>query len=283
MKTSREYFNYLLKNYPNLEKSDAYSILETVLEKSYAELVLNFDYVLKPEEKDKMKKAMDKLDEGYPLPYITKRKFFYKNDFYVNEDVLIPRNDTQVIVDEAVKFINDEYENNTAVVYDVCSGSGAIGLSIKYERTDTDVYLSDISKEAMEVARENEVLLDLKDVHLLVGNFLKPFKKLPKANIIVCNPPYIDPNDPDVEDSVKKYEPHIALFAKDNGLYFYEQMAKSYHRYVDDKKKWVLLMEIGYKQKDAIEAIFQKTLKKNNKINFVKDLKGNYRVLKITN
>lgn len=285
MKTTRDYFNYLIKTYPKLAKSDVYEILEEILKRSYVEIVTDFDYSLTDEQKQKMNKAMEQLNTDYPLPYITKRKAFYHSNFYVNEDVLIPRADSEVLVEQALNFINEYYLKTKAVVYDICTGSGCVGLSIKRERSNIDLYLSDISTPAIRVASENALLLSAQNVNFLTGDFLKPFKNktIPRANLITCNPPYIAIGDSDVDDSVEQYEPHLALYAKDNGLYYYEQMAKNFYKLIDTNNKFMILMEFGYTQKDDIESIFNKNIKKGTKIEFVKDNSDNWRVIKIFN
>ncbi|ATG97763.1 peptide chain release factor N(5)-glutamine methyltransferase [Mesoplasma lactucae] len=287
MKTIRDYFQFVNQNFENrLTKSDVYELLEQTLKRSYADIVLNMDDKLKAEEIQKLDDAISLLKTDYPLAYITKRQYFYKNYFYVNSDVLIPRTETELMVENSFNFIQENYLDKDLVCYDICTGSGVVGLSLKNLDNQIDLYLSDISSKALLVAKENSVLLHEDNVKFIQGDFLNPFlkdQKIPRANLITINPPYIDINDPFVEESVRKYEPHLALFADDNGLIFYEKVAKNYEKLVNLKEKWMIMMEFGWKQKEQIEAIFKQNIKENIKIDFIKDNSNNWRFVKIHN
>lgn len=269
-----------------LAKSDVYELLEVILKRSYAEIVLGMDDVLTSEEIQTFNQVVSQLKTGYPVAYITRRKFFYKDYFYVNQNVLIPREETSLMVEIGLDFLKTNYLNHQAIYYDFCTGSGNVGLSIQKYFPNLMSYLTDNSFEALEVAQSNQIGLNLTDVNFIHGDFLSPLlnqKKFLKANLITVNPPYIDSNDPWIAENVEKYEPHNALFAPNQGLFFYQAMAEHYYEIVDKTQKFLIIMEFGANQKAEIEAIFTKKVQNDTKINFIQDTNNHYRFITISN
>ena len=269
-----------------LAKSDVYELLQIILKRSYAEIVLGVDDFLTASEVATFNQVVTQLKTSYPVAYLTQRKFFYQDYFYVNQNVLIPREETTLMTEIGLDFLKTNYANNEAIYYDLCTGSGNVGLSMQKYFPNLITYLTDNSPQALEVARINQNRLHLKAVNFVHGDFLSPFltqKKFQKANLITVNPPYIDLADLSIEASVKKYEPHNALFAPNQGLFFYQVMAQHYHKIVDKTQKFLIIMEFGMNQKAEIEAIFTKKVQNDTKINFIKDANNHYRFITISN
>lgn len=214
---------------------------------------------------------IEKLTKGVPLQHITHRQEFMKMDFFVDENVLIPRPDTEILVEEVIK-IAQKY--NPPRILDLCTGSGAIAISLKKFVPNADITAVDISEKALEIAQKNAKKLETKI------NFLKSdlFDKLDnkKFDIIVSNPPYI------MKDEIKKLseevqkEPKIALDGGEDGLDFYRIITEQAINYL--KTGSFLCFEIGYNQKsDVIKIIEDEQNYKN--IYCKKDLYGNDRII----
>lgn len=174
-----------------------------------------------PSTTNSFSKFLDELKNGKPLEYISNRAYFYKSYFFVNEKVLIPRNETEILVELAVQYIQQNFNNKPCRILDVCTGSGAIGLSVLRDcNTKIELVLSDLSKEALVVAKRNYFLMEFlfskdTEVKLIESDRLKEIEG--KFDIILSNPPYIkETSDRDlVHGQVKKHEPSMALFLPD--------------------------------------------------------------------
>ena len=214
---------------------------------------------------------IEKLTKGIPLQHITHRQEFMKMDFFVDENVLIPRPDTEILVEEVIK-IAQKY--NSPRILDLCTGSGAIAISLKKFVPNADITAVDISEKALEIAQKNAKKLETKI------NFLKSdlFDKLDnkKFDIIVSNPPYIRKDEiKKLSEEVQK-EPKIALDGGEDGLDFYRIIAEQAINYL--KTGSFLCFEIGYNQKsDVIKIIEDEQNYKN--IYCKKDLYGNDRII----
>lgn len=230
---------------------------------------------LKKYYKGNINDAIKLLEEKKPVQYIVGNVDFYGYTLDVNEDVLIPRRETEELVEEVIKrskcFLNP-------VIIDVGTGSGAIAISLSKE-LGLKVYASDISEKALKVAKKNvEKTKSL--VTLYKGNMLRPYiDKNLKVDIIVSNPPYIK-EDEEIQDIVKNNEPHIALYAKNNGLEFYEKILKDAHKILKDK--FLIAFEIGCTQANDIELLAKKYLK-NVKVETKKDLSDKNRFVFVYN
>ena len=218
---------------------------------------------------DSIKRALN--DE--PVQYITGVQHFYGRIFNVTRDTLIPRNETE----ELVELVLNRTKGGT--VADIGTGTGAIGISLKLENDAFKVYLTDVSKDALKVAKHNKEKLDA-DVEILHGDLFEPIvNRNIKVDVLVSNPPYIDYSElDDMSDSVKKFEPKLALFAKENGLYFYRKMIKSLDGVLNDGGK--VFFEIGWKEKDDVIALVDKYWPKSKR-EVIKDINENDRILYI--
>ncbi len=194
--------------------------------------------------------ALDRYKQGEPVQYIKGVENFFGRDFVVNEHVLIPRYETEELVEQILYRIDDYFaESNEIDVCDIGTGSGAIAISLKCEEPRIDMKASDISVEAIEVAQKNADRLDAK-VTFYVGDMVKPFiEHQDKVDILVSNPPYI-PVEQKIELVVKDHEPHVALFGGKDGLYFYRRIFEDAPAILKDKA--ILAFEIGYDQKEQL-------------------------------
>ena len=216
----------------------------------------------------------DKLLKQYPIQYLIGYVNFYGYKICVNENVLIPRYETEFLVEKTINYAKKIF-NKRIDILDIGTGSGAISIALS-KNIDSNITACDISKKALDVAKKNAKLnnVDIKFVESdlfnnIVGNF----------DIIISNPPYIA-YDEEIMDSVKKYEPHEALFASDNGLYFYKEIIKKAKNYLN--KKFIMAFEIGYTQtKDIVD--YAKEYFSESKIIVEKDLSNKDRYLFIIN
>lgn len=214
---------------------------------------------------------IEKLTKGVPLQHITHRQEFMKMDFFVDENVLIPRPDTEILVEEVIK-IAQKY--NSPRILDLCTGSGAIAISLKKFVPNADITAVDISEKALEIAQRNAKKLETKI------NFLKSdlFDKLDnkKFDIIVSNPPYIRKDEiKKLSEEVQK-EPKIALDGGEDGLDFYRIITEQAINYL--KTGSFLCFEIGYNQKNDVIKIIE--VDQNYKNTYCKkDLYGNDRII----
>ena len=236
-------------------------ILEKLLKKDKVWLFLN-DSLEVPEEYFKIKK---KLETGYPIEYLFEEAWFYGDRFYIKEGVLIPRDDTEVVVERAIKAINEKckVKNEKCKIIDCCTGSGVIAIEIA-KHTDAKVTATDLSDIALGVAEKNA------KEHNVEIKFKKCDLFNEKADLLVANPPYVEtswqkPND---------YEPDLAFFAGEDGL---ETVRKIIKKSVDLEIKNVIL-EIGYNQKEILSNLLNKF---NCKYNFFNDLGGRVRGVEI--
>jgi release factor glutamine methyltransferase len=229
---------------------------------------------LKKYYKGNIEDALKRLKNGEPVQYIVGNVDFYKSNFIVNKNVLIPRFETEELVLNTINFIN-EYFNKQVKVLDIGTGSGAIAVSIKKE-IDSIVFATDISKEALEVAKENAKRNNV-NINFVNTNIYDGINE--KFDVIISNPPYIR-HDEEIDEIVKNNEPHIALYADNNGLYFYEEILKNIKRIINDK--YLIAFEIGKNQGEAINELKDKYLPESNII-LKKDLEGRDRMIFIHN
>lgn len=220
------------------------------------DLYMEYEKEINTELYENFKIGIERMLQDEPMQYILGYEWFYGYQFSVNQDVLIPRPETEELVanvlariDERKEEMNEMAKQNQMILVDVGCGSGAIGISLKLEEPSLRVLASDISEEAIAVAKQNASKLNA-NVSFLVGSMLEPLVDAGiKVDVIVCNPPYI-PVEETIEATVKDFEPNVALFGGNDGLYFY--------RMVFDRCREVLnpggfmAFEIGYDQKDAL-------------------------------
>lgn len=218
------------------------------------------------------------MEQGSPLGYVLGYEWFYGYPFIVNEHVLIPRPETEELVALVLRLFDEHFMDKDRVeVFDIGTGSGAIGISLSLEEKKMHVIASDISKEALEVAAQNNEKLN-GTVEFLQGSMLEPFiQAQKKCHMLVCNPPYI-PTFEKMEASVIDYEPHIALFGGDDGLKFYRDIFE--HAQQVCHPQAVLAFEMGYDQGERLSSLARQYFPEA-KIEVHKDISGKDRMLSI--
>lgn len=254
-----------------LHKDQVKLILGDVLGYNPLELYNYLEETVTEEKTSKFQEIIEAIKKKIPIQYALGKTCFYGYDFKVNKNVLIPRFETEELVENTIKYI-DKYFNKNAKIIDLGCGSGAIGITLKKEREDCDVTLLDISEQALEVAKENSKNLNAK-VTFLKGDMLEGVTDT--FDIIISNPPYIKEEET-IEEIVKNNEPHLALYAKDNGLYYYDKILKKAKEHLNDK--FMIAFEIGYEQKEEITKLVHKYLEETS-ILCKKDLQGRDRML----
>ncbi len=207
-----------------------------------------------------------------PIYYIIGHAPFYGYEFKVNENVLIPRFETEELVENVLMCYDEYFKGKPIKAADIATGSGCIGITLKLEQNNMDVTITDISKEALDVARENATTLGA-DVKILQGDMVQPVMDQ-RFDLIVSNPPYIPENE-EVQKIVKDNEPNIALFGGSDGLKFYRIIMRDAAKILNDDA--ILAFEHGYDKKDAMIELAKEYFP-NAKIKSLKDLEGKDRM-----
>ena len=232
------------------EESLARFLLMYMLDESPQLFSNSFSEQLSQENEEKYFSLIEKhIKEDVPLSHLVGFEYFYDRKFKVTKDVLSPRMETEELIYRVVEYVKSTKKNNLKIL-DLCTGSGIIAITLKKELSQfsIDVVASDISEEAIKVAKENA------HVHDATIKFIQSdiFDNIAdKFDIIVSNPPYIDRKDEvTMQDNVLKYDPHLALFAEEEGMYFYRKIIEQANDYLNENG--VIFFEIGYDQKDKI-------------------------------
>ena len=208
------------------------------------------EYLKKYLPSDKLEEGIKLLNEGIPVQYIVGSVEFYNSIIKVDNRVLIPRFETELLVENLIKYIRLNF-NNKINILDMCTGSGCIAISLKKE-IDCNMDAVDISNDALNVAKDNMVSNNV-NINFILSDLFANVKN--KYDVIVSNPPYIS-YDEEIDEIVKNNEPIISLFASDNGLYFYEEILKNIKSYLNDK--YIIAFEIGMNQGNDIKNIIDK-------------------------
>ena len=235
----------LLLGNKKIHKDQTKLILSTLLNLNYLELSLHLKDEVTDEIIDKFNKCINNIKDGKPIQYALNNVNFYGLDFYVDERVLIPRFETEELVYNTNKYIKKYFSNNIKVL-DLCSGSGCIGLTLKHLNNNLSVTLSDLSPYALEVCDINKRSFNL-DVNIIESDLFNNIND--KFDVIISNPPYVSEKD-EIEDIVKNNEPSQALYAKNDGLEFYDRILQDCEKYLNDK--YLIAFEIGDKEKDRV-------------------------------
>ncbi len=247
-------------------------LMQYVLKIDRNKLIINKNDNVDINKENEYKEYIEKIIKGKPVQYITNNQEFMKLNFYVDENVLIPQPDTEILVEEVIKSI-DIMEN--IEILDMCTGSGCIGISLAKNIKNTKVTLVDISKEAIEIAKKNAIQNGVENkVTFIQSDMFENVKG--KFDIIVSNPPYIKTDIIQTLDKQVQNEPHIALDGGEDGLDFYKMLINEAHKYL--KKGGKIFLEIGYDQKQKVESLAKQS-KHYKKIETIKDLSQNDRVI----
>jgi release factor glutamine methyltransferase len=238
-------------------------ILEKIFDREKSWLYLNEDLEV-PKE---FFEIYEKIKNGYPIEYIFEEVWFYGDRFYVKEGVLIPRDDTEIVVEKAIELIK---EINAKKVVDCCTGSGVIAIEIA-KHTGAEIIATDVSEVALEVARKNIMLNKMTDkIKLLKCDLIKCENGTIKGEVLVSNPPYVENS----WEKPNKYEPDIAFYGGEDGLDIIKKLINT----AKEEGYKAAVIEIGYNQKEKLEKFINEKAKKAE---FFKDLAGNERGVKI--
>ena len=211
-------------------------------------LFLNKEEALDEKIENELKIINDKINEGYPLQYAIGKWNFYGLDLLVDKRALIPRYETEILVD---LIINDN--SNNKKILDIGTGSGAISLALSKNLKDSKIIGVDISKNAIDLANENKIKLNINNVEFKESDIFSNIDE--KFDIIVSNPPYINKEDFEKLDKKLYYEPQNALYGGEHGLYFYKKIIKNAKNFLNKNGK--IYLEIGYDQKDSISNLLE--------------------------
>lgn len=270
--------NNILKEY-NIEDSSLKSrmLLKSILNKSKEYLLIHYDEEINEKFSNLFFKNIERLKNHEPIQYIINYQEFMGFDFYVDKNVLIPRADTENLVEEVLYIFDRIYKekNKEIKVLDLCTGSGAIAVSLaKLLKKRIQIYASDVSEKALKVAEKNSIKNDV-SIIFLKSNLLSDISEDYKFDIIVSNPPYIETETIKTLSEEVKNEPVIALDGGEDGLDFYRTIIKDAKKYLTEDG--FLAFEIGYNQKKSVEKIFSENQYRN--IYSKKDLAGNDRIV----
>ena len=260
-KTSSDHAKMLLSSYLDVNPLELLTILDKEVDSDIEKLY---------------KSSLEALKENKPIQYVIGNVNFYGLKFIVNKNVLIPRFETEELVEQVVEYTKDLNKDKIKIL-DLGCGSGAIGLTLKSILKDSEVSLTDISKDALEVAKLNANNLNL-DVTFIESDWFSNVK-LEQYDIIVSNPPYIR-TDEEIEEIVKNNEPSLALYGGVDGLDCYRKILANIKPYLNNK--FLIAFEIGESQKEEIYDIVNKYLK-DIEITCKKDLYGRNRMIFVRN
>lgn len=228
----------LLQHYLNVSRSKFFTMMQDPIQDM---TLANFEAAI-----------LEHVEAGIPVQHLTGYEMFYGRKFHVDKRVLIPRPETEELVQHVIQMASRE----PITIVDVGTGSGVIAITLALELAHASVYATDISKEALSVAKYNAEQLQAK-VTFLEGDFLQPFiDENLKADVIVSNPPYIAKADePFLSDTVRNFDPKLALFANDNGLAAYSKIIEQSQQATESNAR--LAFEIGYTQGDTVSLLIK--------------------------
>lgn len=241
-----------------------------------AELYLKMDEEVDPAVLKEYNEDLERYLKGEPVQYIKGKEYFFSREFFVNEDVLIPRYETEELVEQTLYRMDDYFKDYKQIdLCDVGTGSGAIAISLDLEEPKTHAVATDISEKALAVAQKNNDALGA-HVTFYQGDMLAPLiDRGIKVDVFISNPPYI-PQEQKIDPMVKDNEPHVALFGGDDGLYFYRKIFKDVHKVLKDRA--LLGFEMGFDQRELMEeAIHEYFGDEPHEI--IKDMNGKDRML----
>ncbi|HZK43036.1 MAG TPA: peptide chain release factor N(5)-glutamine methyltransferase [Syntrophomonadaceae bacterium] len=253
---------------PRLE---AEILLARVLNRDRVYLYANFDLPVNQQERELFRAFIKRRVQGEPAAYIVGHKEFMSLNFKVTPDVLIPRSDTEVLVESVVAIVN---RDDNLRICDVGTGSGAIAVSLAHYLPNAIVYATDISPEALGIAQENATN-NLVDIKFFLGDLLKPLENEKKFDILTANLPYVSPEEfKDLDKSLRDFEPVLALLADGDGLDLYRRLIPQVYDLLTNGG--YVFFEIGYKQGQFVHEMVDTF----TEVEIIKDLGGRDRVIK---
>lgn len=258
---------------------DVELLLSYVLDLERVQIYLKYEQPLSESEVQKCRDVIKRRAEGEPVAYITGEKGFYGEMFSVGKGVLIPRPETELIVEQALDFIKTQ-KITAPKVLDLGAGSGCIGFSILKNHDAATLVSIEKSEEAYKflVLNQNKLMLTERS-RLLLKDVLSADLLNEKFDIIVANPPYVDKNDAMIEANVKKYEPHAALFSEKEGCSAIFDWSAKYRESLN--KPGLMIFEMGFQQGDRMVSYFE-NFKQFSEVKIIKDLSKLDRIIKST-
>lgn len=273
--TIKEALNYSIDKLKQENVEEPFSktkiVIANTLNVNKEYLIINENEILNNEQIDRIKSSIDKLIQGIPLQYITNLQEFMGLDFYVDENVLIPQPDTEILVEEAICILKNIEKPK---ILDLCTGSGAIAISIAKNINAKTITASDISNKALNVAKVNCKKNNVDNIKLIESDLFENITE--RFDIIVSNPPYIESNVIKTLTKEVQNEPKLALDGGENGLDFYRRIINEASEFLEPNG--YLCLEIGYNQKDKVINLMEKSKKYSN-IYSKKDLGNNDRIV----
>lgn len=264
-----------IKQFDNKHQADVMLLLQSQMNWTKVQLLTNYQTQMTVKDWEYFKRNVEKYCQDWPVQYLLGYADFFDLRLKVTQATLIPRPETQ----DLVEWILETEEAKPQKVLDLGTGSGAIGLALKTQRPQWQITLSDLMPEALTIAKENALALGL-TCQYVVSDVLDAFDNQAKYDILISNPPYIADDEVKYMDvSVLKYEPHSALFAKNQGLAIYQKIAKQAPMHLT--KHGRIYLEIGFKQARAVSDIFTRLYPKA-KIEVKQDLSGHDRMVKVS-
>ena len=223
----------------------------------------NREYLEKYLSNDKLDEGMELLNKGISPQYIVGNVDFYGNIINVDSRVLIPRFETELLVEKTIHYVENLFNRKVSIL-DIGTGSGCIAITLKKE-IDCDVVASDISLDAIDVAKRNAINNKV-DILFVNSDIFSNIED--KFDVIISNPPYIS-YDEEIDDMVKNNEPSLALYASNDGVYFYDKILSECAKYLNDR--FLIAFEIGYTQGDRIVKLVYKYLGDDVNVRVEKD------------
>lgn len=258
----------------NLDSIDAKVLLKFILKKDNTYIIANANKEMSRDEENELQESIQKIKDGFPLQYITHNQEFMGINFEVNQNVLIPQPDTEILVENTIRLVlenesleNQENSKKTMQILDLCTGSGAIAVSLKKYLPDVKIFASDISEKALEVAKKNAKNNNV-EIEFIKSDMFENIHE--KFDIIVSNPPYIKSEEIEKLSKEVQNEPKLALDGGKDGLKFYKIISKEIKNYL--KENGTLLMEIGYDEANEVMKLFENST-------CIKDYANNDRVI----
>lgn len=276
--TIRQIYSYCVEELKNSDEKyiDTEILLAYVLKKDRLYIKLNLDEDISEEEEKNIKKYISQLKNDKPIHYITKNRDFFGHDFFVEENVLIPRSDTEFLVQESIKNLKNSF-NKSINGLEMGVGSGIISISLLKFIDKLNMTAVDINHKAIKLTLKNAQNLNVENRLKVLYSDLYENIDFKGFDFIVSNPPYIPTRDiSELDNKIKLYEPINALDGKESGLYFYEKIIQNSRTYLN--KNFFIFFEIGYNQGDDIKNLFTK-YNFNNDVEIIKDYNGNDRVV----
>lgn len=255
-----------------VHSTHAKMLLANLLDKNPLELLNYLDMEVSSDIIEKYLNQLEVLSSNKPIQYVIGTSNFYGNDYIVNEHTLIPRFETEELVEKTLEYMEEFFPNQPLKVIDLGCGTGCIGITIKKKKPTSDVTLVDISEETLKVTQENATRLNA-EVTIIKSDFFTNIKD--KFDVVISNPPYIKDNE-EIEDIVKNNEPHLALYAGSDGLDAYRKILSTIKDHLNNQ--YLIAFEIGYTQKEEVTNLIRENLP-DSTIIAKQDMQGRNRMI----